>query len=129
LEVEVGSTMNIEVQTRRVDAQTAVIVIAGEMDVYTTPQVKDTFLDLLEKGYHHLVVDLQRAEYLDSTALGVLVGTLKRARERGGELRLVAPPPKIRRLLEITRLIHVFSIDASEQEATAHLAQEETNAE
>ncbi len=129
MEAEVGSTMNLEIQTRRVNAKTAVIAIAGEMDVYTTPQVKDTFLDLLEKGYSHLIVDLRRAEYLDSTALGVLVGTLKRVRERGGELRLVAPPPKIRRLLEITRLINVFSIDASEQEATAHLAQEERDAE
>ena len=54
----------------------------------------------------------------------MLVGTLKRVREQGGDLRLVAPPARIRRLLEITRLHEVFSIDASEQEATANLTKE-----
>lgn len=119
-----GNTVNLQVHTRCVDTQTAVVEFEGEMDVYTTPQAKEAMLDLLDKGYHHLVVNLQRAEYLDSTALGMLVGTLKRVREQGGDLRLVAPPPRIRRLLEITRLVNVFPIDASEQEATEKLTQE-----
>lgn len=119
-----GNTINLEVQTRCVDDRTAIVDLTGEMDVYTTPQAKAAMLDLLEKGYYHLVVNLRRTEYLDSTALGVLVGTLKRLRERGGDLRLVAPSPRIRRLLEITRLINVFSIDESEQEATNKLKQE-----
>jgi len=95
--------------------------VKGEMDVYTTPQAKEVMLGLLEKGYHHLVVNLQYAEYLDSTALGMLVGMLKRVREKGGNLRLVAPPARIRRLLEITRLNLIFPIDATEEEATANL--------
>jgi anti-sigma B factor antagonist len=118
--------VNLEVRTRQIGEHIAVIELQGEMDVYTTPQAKEAMLDLLEKGYHHLVVDLQHTDYLDSTALGVLVGTLKRVREQGGDLRLVAPPPRIRRLLEITRLVNVFPIDASEQEATNNLTQEGT---
>ncbi|HEY3417453.1 MAG TPA: STAS domain-containing protein [Armatimonadota bacterium] len=121
-----GNTVNLEVRTRQIGEHIAVIELQGEMDVYTTPQAKEAMLDLLEKGYHHLVVDLQHTDYLDSTALGVLVGTLKRVREQGGDLRLVAPPPRIRRLLEITRLVNVFPIDASEQEATNNLTQEGT---
>ena len=121
-----SNAINLEVRTRCVDEHTAIVNITGEMDVYTTPQAKAAMLDLLEKGYYHLVVNLQQTEYLDSTALGMLVGTLKRLRERGGDLRLVAPAPRIRRLLEITRLINVFSIDASEQEATNKLTQEGT---
>jgi len=120
----VGNAINLEVHTHCVDARTAIVDISGEMDVYTTPQAKTAMLDLLEKGYYHLVVNLQHTDYLDSTALGVLVGMLKRVRERGGDLRLVAPSPRIRRLLEITRLINVFPIDASEQEATNKLMQE-----
>ncbi len=121
-----GNAINLEIHTRCVDEQTAIVDLAGEMDVYTTPQAKAAMLDLLEKGYHHLVVNLRQTDYLDSTALGVLVGTLKRVRERGGDLRLVAPSPRIRRLFEITRLINVFPIDASEQEATNKLKQEGT---
>jgi len=116
--------MNLEVQTERVNAHTAVVTLIGEMDVYTTPQAREAMLHLIADGYYHLVVNLQGTEYLDSTALGVLVGTLKRVREQGGDLRLVAPSPRVRRLLEITRLINVFPIDATEQEATAYFEQE-----
>lgn len=119
-----GNTVNLHVHTRCVDDRIAVVELEGEMDVYTTPQAKEVMLDLLEKGYYHLVVNLHHAEYMDSTALGMLVGTLKRVREHGGDLRLVAPPPRIRRLLEITRLVTAFPIDATEQEATDNLKQE-----
>lgn len=121
-----GNTINLEIHTRCVDEHMAIVTIAGEMDIHTTPQAKTAMLDLLAKGYYQLVVNLQQMDYLDSTALGMLVGALKRSRERGGDLRLVAPTPRILRLLEITRLINVFSIDASEQEATDKLMQEGT---
>ena len=121
-----GNTVNLQVHTRRINDHTAAIDFQGEMDVYTTPQAKEVMLDLLEKGYHHLIVNLQGADYLDSTALGMLVGTLKRVREHGGDLRIVAPPPRIRRLLDITRLDKVFSIDQSEQDAMEYLKQEGT---
>lgn len=119
-----SNAINLEVRTKCVDAHTAIVTLTGEMDMYTSPQAKEAMLDLLAQGYHHLVVNLQGTEYLDSTALGVLVGTLKRVREQGGDLRLVAPAPRIRRLLEITRLINVFPIDATEQEATEKFQQE-----
>ena len=118
-----GDTIDLEVRTRRVDATTAIVSLRGEMDVYTAPRAKEAMLDLLSNGYHHLVVNLQQTDYLDSTALGVLVGMLKRVREKDGDLRLAAPPPRILRLLEITRLNKVFSIDASEQEATERFQQ------
>ncbi len=79
-----GNAMNLEVRTRCVDQHTAIVEITGEMDVYSTPQAKAAMLDLLEKGYYHLVVNLQQTDYLDSTALGMLVGTLKRLREQAG---------------------------------------------
>ena len=113
-----GNAINLEIRTKRVDEHTAIVTFNGEMDVYTTPRAKEAMLDLLAQGYYHLVVNLQGTNYLDSTALGVLVGTLKRVREHGGDLRLVAPTPRVRRLLEITRLINVFPIDETEQEAT-----------
>jgi anti-sigma B factor antagonist len=121
-----GTTMNLDIQTRCVDEHLAVVAFSGEIDVYTSPQAKEVLLDLLERGYYHLVVDLQHVAYLDSTALGLLIGAFKRARERGGDLRLVAPPPKVQRLLEVTYLVNVFPIDANEQDAIANLTQKGT---
>ena len=112
-----GNSVSLAIQTHTVDAHTAVVALTGEMDVYTTPQAKDVMLDLVQKGYYHLIVNLQRTDYMDSTAIGMLVGTLKRVREQGGDLRLVAPSSRIRRLLEITRLVNVFPVFDSEQQA------------
>jgi anti-anti-sigma factor len=104
-------------QTRRIDADTAVVALQGELDIYTTPRAKELLLRLLDDGCRYLIVNLREAAYLDSTALGALLGTLRRARERGGGLHLVAPTRAVHRLLEITRLTMAFPIYDTEHEA------------
>lgn len=115
---------SLRVQTRLIDEHTAVVALQGEMDIYTTTRAKEILSQLLEQGHHHLIINLHHTDYLDSTALGMLIGTLRRAREQGGAMRLVAPRSHVRRLLEITRLNYAFPIDASEQDAEAFFAEE-----
>ena len=55
--------------------------------------------------------------FLDSTALGVLVGVLKRARTEGGELRIVCNQPRVRKVFEITRLDSAFDLCSSVEDA------------
>jgi len=107
--------MNIDV--RRIDAARAVVEIRGEIDTYTAPRAKTVMLELLDEGHVHLIVNLQHIGFIDSTGLGMLLGTLRRLRECDGSLRLVAPPAHIRRLMEITRLTLAFPIDSSEEDA------------
>jgi anti-anti-sigma factor len=111
--------IGLQVQTRRVTPLTAVVALQGEMDVYTTPRVKVELQRLLDDGCLHLILDLRRAAYLDSSALGALLGAQRCARERGGGVALVAPAPPITRVLEITRLGMAFAIYATEREALA----------
>jgi len=105
--------------SRQVDERTAVLHIGGEVDLYNTPQLKEEIVNLIDGGVRRLVVDLSDARYLDSTALGVLIGGLKRLRERNGELRLASPQPRILKVLEITRLLKVFEVCDSVQQALA----------
>ena len=74
--------MQLKVETRTPKEGVAVIALDGEVDVYTSPRLKQEMVDLLNRGLVHLVVDLNNVKYLDSTGLGVLIGGLKRARER-----------------------------------------------
>jgi anti-sigma B factor antagonist len=110
--------MDFGVKARTVN-EIGVVDLLGEVDVYTTPRAKETMLALLEQGVVRIVVNLAQTEYLDSTALGALVGVLKRARERGGEVRLAGPSARLLRLLEITGLIQVFPVDEDEAHAIA----------
>ena len=101
-----------------------VIELEGEVDVYTAPQLKQQMISLLEGGSRRMVVDLTKVEYLDSTALGVLIGGLKRMREQDGNMVLVCPSPRIRRVFEITGLDKIFDIYNSTDEAQSALGKE-----
>lgn len=90
-----------------------VLTPKGEIDAYSAPLLRDRITDALEPGVIRLVVDLSRTTFLDSSALGVLVGALKRMRERDGTLHIVVPPPEIRRVFEITNLDRVFDLHDS----------------
>ena len=113
--------MNLKVETRHPSEGVAVIALGGEADVYTSPRIKQEIVDLLNNGSTKLVVDLTGVEYLDSTGLGVLIGGLKRARERDGDLKLICDNVRILRIFEITGLTKIFDIHRSEPEALAKL--------
>jgi anti-sigma B factor antagonist len=87
----------------------AVLRVAGEVDVYTAPRVRERIRELAAGGAVHLIADLSEVDFLDSTGLGVLVGGLKRLREDGGSLALVITAPRILRVFQITGLTKAFT--------------------
>ena len=88
----------------------AVLGVAGEIDVYTAPQVREQIRDLAAKGTVHLIADLSRVEFIDSSGLGALIGGLRRVREDGGSLVLVISTPRILRVFQLTGLTRAFVI-------------------
>jgi len=65
---------------------------------------------MLAEGKTKLIVDLDDVGFLDSTALGVLVGALKRARMDNGEVRIACAQPRVLKVFEITRLDSAFDL-------------------
>jgi anti-sigma B factor antagonist len=88
----------------------AVLRMAGEMDVYTSPKLRQQVADLAENGTIHVIADLRGIEFLDSTGLGALVGSLKRLRVRQGSLMVVTSGGRILRLFQITGLTRAFAL-------------------
>jgi anti-sigma B factor antagonist len=87
-----------------------VVAVGGEIDVATAPQLRECLHRIVAQGNATVVVDLLDVTFLDSTALGVLVGALKRCRELGGDLHVVVTDPRIMKIFEITGLTKVFPI-------------------
>jgi anti-sigma B factor antagonist len=96
-----------------------VLMVRGEVDVYTAPRLREKLVELVSQGKHLIVVDLEGVEFLDSTGLGVLVGGLKRVRSHDGDLKLVCTHQRILKVFEITGLTKVFSISTSVDQAVA----------
>ncbi len=88
-----------------VDRQDGAVIVrlAGELDLYTTPALRQVLLDLCAEQPKRLVVDLQEVTFVDSTGLGVLVETRSRLPERD-VLVLAAPGLEVQRALEISGL-------------------------
>jgi anti-sigma B factor antagonist len=105
--------------TTRQEGDHTVVVVGGEIDVYTAPKLREQLIDLVSAGAYHLIVDMEGVEFLDSTGLGVLVGGLKRVRAHDGSLRLVCTQERILKIFRITGLTKVFPIHASVEEALA----------
>ena len=110
--------MNLLLESRE-SGPWMVVQPKGEIDLYTAPRLKEELSSLIEEGRSRIVVDLSGVEFLDSTGLGVLIGTLKRCREADGELVLAGARETADKVLRITGLDKVFRIHASADEATA----------
>ena len=104
--------MDLSLSTRT-EGDRTIVEVGGEIDVYTAPRLREQLVDLVADGKYHLVVDMERVDFLDSTGLGVLVGGLKRLRSHDGDLALVCTQHRILKVFEITGLTKVFSIHDS----------------
>ncbi|AEE44988.1 STAS domain-containing protein [Cellulomonas fimi] len=108
----------MRVTSRDVGART-VVQVDGEVDVSTADALRECVLQLLDRDRTDLVVDLGGVTFMDSTGLGVLVGTLKKARLLGGRLQLVISTERVEQLFRITALLPVFTVHASLEAALA----------
>jgi anti-sigma B factor antagonist len=90
------------------------VVASGELDVATVPDLKAALNDLIDRYPGAPVwVDMAQVSFIDSSGLGVLVGALKRARQREGTVvvrNLTGAPHKV---FEITGLLEIFGVEGA----------------
>ncbi|KAB1908699.1 STAS domain-containing protein [Micromonospora tulbaghiae] len=86
-----------------------VIEVVGDLDMSTTPQLRDRLHELTEGGAR-VVVDLTGVGFMDSSGLGALVVGYKSLRERDGWLGLAGVRPSVRRVFSITSVDRVIPL-------------------
>ncbi len=102
-------TTSFEAKTRR-RGDEAVVAVAGEVDMYTSPALRRDLFAAIERGATSVVVDLSGVTLLDSSALAVLVEALRRVRASDGSLALVVTDEHVRKVLRITGLEPLFPV-------------------
>jgi anti-anti-sigma factor len=109
----------MEINVKR-DGPASVVYVTGDVDLYSSPQLRETVLDLFQnRGQEKVIVNLSAVEYIDSSGIASLVEGLQEARKRKGRFVLTGLNEGPRHVLELTRLLNVFEIAKSEEEATA----------
>lgn len=100
-----------------IDGERHMLAVRGEIDLFTAPELKQVLAESIEAGRVRIIVDLTDTTFLDSTALGVLIGAVKRLRSRDGALAIVNIDENISKTFEITGLDQIFTIVTTREEA------------
>jgi anti-anti-sigma factor len=82
----------------------SVVQVFGELDAYTTPQLRKALDATLERAAKRIVVGLGGTSFIDSTGLGAMVAASRRAAALGGEMVIDSPRAPVYRILQITGL-------------------------
>jgi anti-sigma B factor antagonist len=90
-----------------------VVEVQGEVDLASAPQLRRGLHELIDQDQVRIAIDLTGVEFMDSTGLGVLIGSLKRLKESDGALVLGGIKPSVARVFEVTGLDRIFTIHPS----------------
>ena len=97
--------------SERLQDGTFVVSVAGELDLYTVPELEQALLGV--DGADAVVVELSRCTFIDSTALTSLLAAKRRLGPAQARLGIVAPSAEIRRPFELTGLDREFAFHPS----------------
>lgn len=104
----------------RQSGDVAVVDLSGKITIGEGDVVlRDRVHALLEEGKRRILLNLEKVSYMDSAGIGELVACYKRAREKGGTVKLLRPSGKVQDLLQLTKLEEVFETFDNENEAVA----------
>jgi anti-sigma B factor antagonist len=96
----------------------AVVALNGDVDLQTSPLVRQKLLESLE-GNTRVVVDLSAVNYIDSSGVASLVEAFQLSRKKGASFSLASVSSAAMRVLSLARLDKVFTIHPSVEAATA----------
>jgi anti-sigma B factor antagonist len=114
--------LNVDRSIRDFDGQ-AVVALRGELNLADTPTVASHLITAVAACGPSVIVDLAGLEGIGYSGLLVLLRVRKWTRRSGGDLPLAAPQQPVRRILEATGLIDVFSVYPSVEEAASSARQ------
>lgn len=108
------SNLEIFEQTKRI----TILAFTDRLDAFSAADTREKIDNLLDGGAVNFVIDLREVSFMDSAGVAVLVNLLKRARQVGGDVKLVEPTSQMTiRILRLTKFDKVFEMFATAEEA------------
>ena len=96
---------------------TKVMELSGEIDMYTSPELRRELMGLLHKKVSPLLVDFKEVSYIDSSGIATFVEGLKGIKTYGGRLKFFSIPDRIVEIFNFSKLDRVFEIYRNLDEA------------
>ena len=103
--------------THRLLEGVAVVDVEGDVDMYTSPRLRDVLAQFTSRRTRRIVVNLKSVEFMDSSGIATLVQAYKEMRPFEGEVRLAAPAGNVLRVLKLSNLTALFPVFDTVEEA------------
>ena len=87
-----------------------ILHLDGALDAYAFPRLETALNNLRVGGRTRIVLDCSNLDYINSAALGALIGFARRARENGGDMKLACLTPKIFSIVELLGFDKILQI-------------------
>lgn len=98
------------------------IRLSGELDHHTAEALRSRITEAMDKyDILHLVMNLEKLSFMDSSGLGVILGRYKQIKMKKGEMVVCAISPAVKRLFEMSGLFKIVRLESSEKFALERL--------
>lgn len=97
------------------------VAFHGDIDLYTLEDAKSLIGRIVDEGHDRLIFDMEGVKYVDSSGLGLFVGSLKKVRERGGDIRIINLNAYMQGIFKLINLHKVLTVDEDQEAALAAL--------
>ena len=94
-----------------------IIEASGEIDVYNSGEIKKLVDAYIARGISNILIDMEGVDYLDSSAISVLLVERERLKSHGGRLKLLRLQENPRKVFEIAKIDSIFEIYDNEEKA------------
>lgn len=99
-----------------------IVRLSGELDHHEAEILRDQWKDMMYKsGVKHVVLNLQKVDFMDSSGLGVILGRYKETLQLGGEMVVCSVSPSIERLFDMSGLFKIIRLAENEAFALSTL--------
>lgn len=106
----------IDIKTKN-KGNVAIVEIEGEVDLYSSPNLRNVLLDLTKAKNNAILVNLLNVKYMDSSGVATLVEALQQVGKYGGKLKIANLRNSVKDVFELSRLDKVFDIYDSVDDA------------
>ncbi|MFW5985990.1 MAG: anti-sigma F factor antagonist [Halanaerobiales bacterium] len=111
--------MDIALETKK---NILIVKISGEMDISTVPDFKEKVKIRTENNrIKHLVLDLSKVKFIDSSGLGAILGRYRFLDKKGGKVLLVNPGQQIKKIFDMSGILKIMDVYSSIDEALSEL--------
>ena len=108
----------MDIRTRHYN-DVAILSLNGRLDAASAPQLSQTISEQMEAGYHRLVIDLKRVDFLNSAGIKAMVLGVQQSRQHGGDMRIANVQSQVKYVLNLTGADSVLKVFPNVVGATA----------